>query len=486
MLRPEYDDKGSSLARRSPKQKSHSKGKTNQRKERNQVEGKSSGKSYNRKINEVSKNRPSFFQRLFFSSLSWSYCSSSSVAKGAYDPSDLNKEKYNHYEIDEVNLSSNKNFAISKNRDSPRDQAKVTFSFDECDNKSIDLDKMFPVEDTIGGTSPRKSNIRPILKRNNEDHIELSRKENPATANESTRRYLGQLTFRENPLMVHTRSSSHNYHIPAGSDRPPLPVSAESSSCKHASRQLYLVPEALATNQPIPLSSPSFDESPVSEYAVPVNIYQQQVNLSLQSHRNVEDEDFRLAVSLAGEEMTTTQLHSSFTKPMSLSVDQFGYPPPPFSASPSIPHFVNHSSVYVSQSQMHSHQTRRIASFSPPASPKSVLNFNNSNKCFVGNDAIKSTAAPLSPSRTIAKQEPVRDFALERALRLSLDHQANDCTSGSIKRNQIIEEANESAIQQALRASLQEAQKQRQRLEIREKLALSRALVASVDHTYAL
>jgi hypothetical protein len=500
-------DVQSSLARHSPTKKSQSKGKVNPRKDKNQSGSKSSGKGNSRRINERSKNKPSFFERLYLSSLSWSSCNNLSVAKRAYDPSELKIEKYNQYEKDDAFLSPCKNFGSSKKRDSPGEQ-----TFDEGDDKSIDLGKMYPVEDTVGGTSSRKSHMRPILKYHNQDMVELSPKESPESP-ESSRRYLGQSTFRGNPL-VNSRSSSHNHH---SSGRPPLPVSVESSSSKHVSRQLYLIPEALGGNQHIPLGSSSFDdENALSDHTVPVNIYKQQMNLSLQNKRNVEDDEFRLAISFAEEEMAMVQYHSSVTKSMSLSFDQCSHPPPPYSAPPSISHHTNHSSAHASPYQLHSrsqgNHVRQIASFSPPSSPKSALNSNHINRLSVSNDAVLPNVAAASPSRHAVKQEPERDLALETALRLSMDQQAmnsplvtpnkvrttsavttpvsrpclNHSASGSSKRNQIIEEANESAMQLALRASLQEAQKQRQRLEIREKLALSRALVASVDNSYPL
>lgn len=460
-------------------------------------------------------NKKSFLQN--FSFLSWSACTNSASTDSVIDPSiSSGKRDSGKYKsgVTEESISCKSSLRVSSAKSTPqkddsRDGVKVCFSLDESDDRSIALDKMYPAE-AISSPSPcEKSPLKSILKRSSADEEghngHTTGNNSPASAIASrlvsSKSYLDPLVFRENPLSVNKHHSLNKQH-----SKPPLPPAAEPPKLHY---QPFLVPEALAGNN-MSLLSTSFDEEECPQNKntpIKMSPFEQR----LQEKRALEDEDFRLAMSLAEEEMAAAGLsqqyenhqylqynniYSSRTASLSSSFDHHQHPVP---SIPSSHQYTHHLAVMTSPGRTDSPKVSHkvpntppklqiqlpiasVSTSSPQSSPKrngviNHMNFNNSHSNRNSINVSRSSSGTIHSPNV----RPMNNNG-------NNSHGNSATNSPAAKRNQLYEAANEGAVQAALKESMVEAEKQRhrQRMQIREQIALSRALVASVDNTFAL
>lgn len=422
---------------------------------------------------------------------SLSMCTSSSLANDVLEPSSGSLQRSSSKNLSFDEESPNKS-SKSSNRQS-FDSCKVKFSFDECEYASdcmergsnADMYNFYPGRGDGPGVSPLKS----ILKRQSTSADEHDRDDvqSPPTnsAKHRSPEFIDSLGFRENPLANSTRG------------KVPQSVSMQP-------KMRYLVPdacldEAVGAEPPLHRTA-SFERPPAAEH-------QRHLENSFQWKRNMEEEDFRLALSLAEEEINAVQQNalksqlasssslSTLTRSSSWHQHQASYN----IASSSFDLYSSPASEKVpsprSRPMTIQSSSAKGPSFPSPqkfgaadASPKTPI---------VGPSGISSksapTASPRTPQMPIGVNLQLGDRPIS-ARKLSplrpskgLDSQSPaPGNRGSINRRRIPTpmEAQEMLLEFAMRASLEEEERKakfQQRLEIREKLALSKALVASVD-----
>eukprot|EP01033_Poteriospumella_lacustris_P005628 gene5628-4025_t len=317
---------------------------------------------------------------------------------------------------------------------------------------NADMYNFYPGRGDGPGVSPLKS----ILKRQSTSVDEHDRDDaqSPPTnsAKHRSPEFIDALGFRENPLANSTRGKT------------PQTASVQP-------KMRYLVPDAcldevLEAGPPLHRTA-SFERPPAAAE------HQRHLENSFQWKRNMEEEDFRLALSLAEEEINAVQQNALKSQ----------------SASSSSMSTLTRSSSWHQQQASYNIASSSFDLYSSPASEKKTP--------IAGYSGVSSksapTASPRTPQKAIGGSLPLGDRPIS-ARKLSPLRPSNGLDSqspvtdnrGSINRRRIPTpmEAQEMLLEFAMRASLEEEERKakfQQRLEIREKLALSKALVASVD-----
>ena len=442
--------------------------------------------------NATSRKEETEQKSIFSWIFSWSMCTSSSLADDVLEPSSgsFKRSSLKSLSFDEETPNRSSKSTSRQSLDS----CKVKFSLDECEfasdcmekGSNADMYNFYPGRGDGPGVSPLKS----ILKRQSTSVDERDRDDvqSPPTnsAKHRSPEFIDALGFRENPLANSTRGKT------------PQTVSIQP-------KMRYLVPDAcldevLEADPPLHRTA-SFERSPAAAE------HQRHLEHSFQWKRNMEEEDFRLALSLAEEEINAVQQNalksqlassssmSTLTRSSSWHQQQASYN----IASSSFDLYSSPASEKVPSPRSRPTTIQSSSAKGPSfPSPQKFGAMDVSPKTpITGSSGVSSksapTASPKTPQKAIGGNLPLGDRPIS-ARKLSplrpsigLDSQSPVTGNrGSINRRRIPTpmEAQEMLLEFAMRASLEEEERKakfQQRLEIREKLALSKALVASVD-----